>query len=46
VCERSNETSDDELRKTVSDRILSDHIEAQTQEKFKEMRAAAVIERR
>ncbi len=46
LCDRSAERNDEELRKTISERILADHMEAETQSKFKEMRAAAAIEKR
>ena len=45
LCERSAEKNDDELRKSISERLLAEHFEAETQAKYKEMRATAVIER-
>ena len=45
LCDRSAEKNDDELRKSISERLLAEHFEAETQAKYKEMRAAAVIER-
>ncbi len=45
LCDRSTAANDDELRKTISERLLSDHMDAVTQAKYKEMRAAAVIEK-
>ena len=45
LCDRSAEKNDEELRKSISDRLLAQHFEAETQAKYKEMRAAAVIER-
>ncbi len=45
LCDRSVERNDEELRKSISERVLADHLEAQTQAKYKEMRAAAAIER-
>ena len=46
LCDRSAEHNDDELRKSISERVLADHMDATTQAKYKEMRAAAVIEKR
>ena len=45
LCDRSAEKNDDELRKSISDRLLAEHFEAETQAKYKEMRATAVIEK-
>ena len=45
VCERSAAKDDDELRKTIAERLLSEHMEQDTQVKYKEMRSRAVIER-
>ena len=46
VCERSAAKDDDELRKTIADRLLAEHMEQEIVSKYKEMRAHAVIERR
>jgi peptidyl-prolyl cis-trans isomerase SurA len=43
VCERGAARNDDELRKEISDRILADHIEQDMAQKYREMRATAVI---
>ena len=45
LCDRSTAANDDELRKTISERLLTEHMDAVTQAKYKEMRAAAVIEK-
>lgn len=46
VCERSAAKDDDELRKTIAERLLAEHMEQDVQAKYKEMRSHAVIERR
>ena len=46
LCDRSAERNDEELRKSIAERVLADHMESATQAKYKEMRAAAVIEKR
>ena len=46
VCERSAAKNDDELRKTIAERILAEHMEQEVQAKYKDMRAHAVIEKR
>ena len=43
LCDRSTVANDDELRKTISERLLSEHMDAVTQAKYKEVRASAVI---
>ena len=35
LCDRSTAANDDELRKTISERLLADHMEAGTQSKYK-----------
>ena len=46
VCERNATKDDDELRKTISERLLAEHMDQEVQAKYKDMRAHAVIERR
>lgn len=43
VCSKSSAGTDDELRKTVSDRILSRHLAEAEQAKYRELRSRAVI---
>ncbi len=45
LCDRTSAGNDDELRKNISDRLLGEHMDATTQVKYREMRAAAVIEK-
>ena len=45
LCDRSSSTDDAELRKTIADRLLSEHYERVEKEKYQEMRATAVIEK-
>lgn len=45
VCNRSSSGADDELRKNISDRLLSDHLAQQEAAKYKELRARAIIQR-
>ena len=45
LCNRSVESDDETLRKSISDRLLAEHFEAETQAKYKEMRATAVVEK-
>ena len=45
VCERSASTDDESLRKVVADRILDEHIAQIAAQKFRELRATAVIAR-
>ena len=45
LCDRSASNDTEELRKTISDRILNEHMEQETDAKYKELRAQAVIER-
>ena len=44
VCNRAASGNDDELRKEISDRLLDQHIEEQMAQKYRDMRATAVIE--
>ena len=46
LCDRSAERNDEELRKSIAERVLADHMASATQAKYKEMRAAAVVEKR
>ncbi len=46
LCDRSASRDDAELRKVISDRILDGHYEQVEREKYQEMRATAVIEKR
>lgn len=46
LCDRSTSRNDDELRKEISERLLSTHFDQEADAKYKEMRASAVIERR
>ena len=45
VCGRGAPTNDDELRKQIGDRILSQHLEAVAAQRYRELRSTAVIER-
>ena len=45
LCQRSADTDDETLRKQISDRILDEHISQMAAQKYKEMRATAVISR-
>lgn len=45
VCERSASQDDDELRKTIADRLLAEHIDQDEMSKYKELRSHAVITR-
>ena len=45
LCDRSASNDTEELRKTISERILNEHMEQETEAKYKDMRAHAVIER-
>ncbi len=45
VCGRGAPSNDDELRKQIGDRLLSQHLEAVAAKRYREMRATAVIER-
>ena len=45
LCDRSAERNDDDLRKAISERLLSEHMDTEERAKYKEMRAQAVIER-
>lgn len=45
LCDRSADRNDDELRKTISERLLAEHFAAETEAKYKEMRAEAVIKK-
>lgn len=46
LCDRSSSRNDDELRKEISERLLSVHYDQEIDSKYKDMRAHAVIERR
>ncbi len=46
LCDRSTSRNDDELRKEISERLLSAHFDKEADSKYKDMRAHAVIERR
>ncbi len=46
LCDRSASRDDSELRKVISDRILDEHYEQAEKQKYGEMRATAVIEKR
>ena len=46
LCDRSTSRDDDELRKDISERLLSAHYDQEADVKYKDMRAHAVIERR
>ncbi len=45
LCDRSASNDTEELRKTISERLLNEHMEQETEAKYKDMRAHAVIER-
>ena len=45
VCNRSAATDDEQLRKQIADRILDEHISQVAAQKFRELRATAVISR-
>lgn len=45
LCDRTTAGNDDQMRKTISERLLAQHFEAETQAKYKEMRATAVIQK-
>ena len=45
LCGRGAPANDDQLRKQISDRILSQHLEAVAAQRYHEMRSTAVIER-
>lgn len=45
VCDRSATKDDEELRKTISDRLLAQHFAQEEAEKYKDMREHAVISR-
>ncbi len=45
LCDRSTSRNDDELRKEISERLLSEHYDQEADAKYKDMRAHAVIER-
>ena len=46
LCDRSTARNDDEMRKEISERILSAHFDQEADAKYKDMRATAVIEKR
>ena len=46
LCDRSTSADNDELRKTISERLLAEHMDVVTQAKYRELRASAVIEKR
>lgn len=45
LCERSASRNDEDLRKTIAERLLAEHMAQTEQAKYKEMRARAVISR-
>lgn len=45
LCGRGAPANDDQLRKQIGDRILSEHLESVAAQRYREMRATAVIER-
>ncbi len=46
LCDRSASRDDTELRKVISDRLLDEHYDQEEKQKYQEMRATAVIEKR
>lgn len=46
LCDRSTSRNDDDLRKEISERLLSAHFEQEADAKYRDMRAHAVIEKR
>ena len=46
VCGRGAPTDDEQLRKQIGERLLDEHIRAQAETKYREMRRTAVIDRR
>ena len=46
LCDRTTSRNDDELRKEISERLLSAHFDQEADAKYKDMRSSAVIERR
>ena len=45
VCNRSAATDEEELHKQIADRLLDEHIQQMAEQKYREMRATAVIDR-
>ena len=45
VCNRTAATDDDELRRTISERLLAQHFAQEESEKYKDLRSHAVISR-
>lgn len=45
LCDRTTAGNDDQMRKSISDRLLAEHFAAETQAKYREMRATAVIQK-
>ena len=46
LCDKTTSRNDDEMRKEISERLLSAHYDQEADTKYKDMRAHAVIERR